>query len=378
MRVRYLAAAAACILLAGFGTPVRGAAGDDASIVWLCRPGMANNPCTKPLDATVIVDGKVQGIEHAARAASPQFDCFYIYPSVSPETGTNASLVAGKQLDGVATDQVSRFSPVCNVWSPVYRQITESMHGVHRYDEPALGATAYASVLPAWRDYLTHYNAGRPIIFIGHSQGTQMLQRLIRQEVDPNPALRNRIVVAILLGGNVAIANSPNAQGSFKNFPGCRSVRQLGCVIAYSAFPGTPPADTRFGVPGVGVSLQGEQFETSGVSVVCTNPAALSGGSARLDTYLRTVPEAYSWAPADTAPPNVTTPWVEYRGAFSGECRHQGKATWLNITRNVAANPWPHLIVESPVAGLHAYDMLIALGNLIEDVKAKEAAFNSK
>ena len=60
-------------------------------------------------------------------------------------------------------------------------------------------------MLSAFRDYLAHYNDGRGIVFIGHSQGAVILIRLLQQEVDRTPALRNRLVSALLMGGNVTV-----------------------------------------------------------------------------------------------------------------------------------------------------------------------------
>src|ERR1019366_6745611 len=48
--------------------------------VWLCRPGMANNPCSGNLDTTVLeADGSTH-VESAHAAADPPIDCFYVYP----------------------------------------------------------------------------------------------------------------------------------------------------------------------------------------------------------------------------------------------------------------------------------------------------------
>ena len=43
---------------------------------------------------------------------------------------------------------------------------------------------AYDSVLNAWNKYLTKFNDGRGIVFIGHSQGSFMLRELLANEVD--------------------------------------------------------------------------------------------------------------------------------------------------------------------------------------------------
>jgi hypothetical protein len=203
-----------------------------------------------------------------------------------------------------------------------------------------------------------------------------MLARLLRQEIEPHADLRRQVLLAILVAGNIAVANTPHGRGSFASIPPCRSTGQTGCVIAYSLFSTAPPADSPFGIPGQGASLQGKQFARTGVGVLCTNPAALSGGGATLDSYLRTSPSAYGWAPMQTAARSVTTPWVEYRGLFTAGCRRRRTTTWLNVTRNGPENGFPHLFIELPKFGLHNYDLLPPLGNLVDDVKAAESTYS--
>ena len=100
----------------------------------------------------------------------------------------------------VAIAQASRFSQVCRVYAPVYRQITLSALEHPARITLADALIAYDSVLSAFRDYLAHYNHGRGIVFIGHSQGASILIKLLKEQVDAKPALRRRLVSALLLG----------------------------------------------------------------------------------------------------------------------------------------------------------------------------------
>src|SRR5262249_28743550 len=132
----------------------------------------------------------------------------------------------------------------------------------------------YADVQRAWRDYLDRYNDGRGVVLIGHSQGAYILKRLIADEIEKDAAQRDRIVSAILLGANVTVADGRDVGGDFQQMPACRGDDQVGCVIAFSTFDHTPPANSLFG-----------RTRTTGQHVLCTNPAALGGGSAPLDAY---------------------------------------------------------------------------------------------
>ena len=353
---------ATALLLAGAAQ-----AGSSPSTVWLCRPGQSGDPCAASLATTVIAANGSRTTQNATAATTTKFDCFYVYPTVSSEASANADLRIQPVEQEVAEAQASRFSPLCRVWAPMYRQET-----LTALLSSSLGATvsaekvAYASLLAAWQDYLAHDNDGRPIVFLGHSQGAAMLIRLLSSQLDANAALRSRLVSAIILGGNVTVATGRSVGGTFRNIPACSSSTQTGCVIAYSSFPSEPPSGSLFGIPGQGVSIQSGQDASKGLSVLCVNPAALGGGSGALLPYL---PAALTVAAA--------TPWVSFPALYTASCRHSGDATWLQVDDIGSKSDKRPRISETagPLWGYHTYDVNLALGNLVADVGAEESAY---
>ena len=344
-----------------------------SSTLWLCRPGQSPDPCQTDLSTTsVAADGAVAA--QPAPAASPRaadVDCFYVYPTVVPGPGDNAPLSVQPVITAIATSQAAPFSTDCQVWAPVYRQRTSLSLQKGLGSDPAADAVAYRDVLAAWKDYLAHDNDGRPVVFIGHSQGAAMLIRLLKSQVDPDASLHARMVSAIILGGNVQVPTGAAVGGSFTNIPACRSQSQTGCVIAYSSFPSQPPANSNFGRPGQGVSLQSGQTASSGQSVLCTNPAALGGGSGALLPLFPTTRRQLGGS-------RITTPWVSYPGLYASSCQSAGGAGWLQVTVVAGgADPAPRVTEPlGPTWGYHLDDVSLALGNLVADVAAEEAAFH--
>jgi len=342
---------------------------DAAGTVWLCRPGAAGDPCAASLQTTVVPASGARTVENPADDPASAFDCFYVYPTVSKQHADNANLTVQPAEIGAAVAQASPFSQVCRVWAPMYRQRTERSLLKGLGADPHADTVAYDSLLSAWRDYLARDNGGRPIIFIGHSQGAAMLIRLLASQVDPDPALRARTVVATLAGGSVAVPIGKTVGATFEHLPLCTATSQTGCVIAYSSFPSEPPADADFGRPGEGVSLQSGQTATTGVAVACVNPAAI-GATGTLD------PEFLA-ATSTPPPPPVTTPWVTYPDLYAASCQHAGGATWLKVgAQDVAGRP---VVTEQlgPAWGYHLDDVNLALGNLLHDVKAEEGAYTA-
>ena len=62
---------------------VASGASASAATVWLCRPGLAHNPCLSSMTTTVIDAHGRRTVQHSRPAAHPAIDCFYVYPTVS-------------------------------------------------------------------------------------------------------------------------------------------------------------------------------------------------------------------------------------------------------------------------------------------------------
>src|SRR5262245_10484067 len=61
--------------------------------VWLCKPGIADNPCKPGFGTTVISpSGDVIGSEAPNPYRKPKVDCFYVYPTVSDDQTPNSDL----------------------------------------------------------------------------------------------------------------------------------------------------------------------------------------------------------------------------------------------------------------------------------------------
>ncbi len=343
-----------------------------ANTKWLCRPGLADNPCAPSLKTTVISPtGEIKGINKVKPAKHPKIDCFYVYPTVSDQMGPNATRAIDPEQRSIALYQAARYSRICRVFAPMYRQVTvPALLGGGGFTPQRL-KIAYSDVLEAWRTYLKKFNHGRGVVLIGHSQGTFHLDKLVSEQIDPKPRVRKKLISAILLGGNVEVAKGKKIGGDFKHIGACRSARQTGCVIAFSSFDAPVPSDAIFGISG-----------NPNRDVLCTNPAALGGGSAKLDSIFPTEP----FAPgtiiggatlAVGAPtPVVQTPWYEQKNGYRGACSAAGGAHVLQIS---ALNGAPVLNpVPDATWGLHLVDANIALGNLVRVVGKETRTFLRK
>ena len=339
---------------------------DRAGTIWLCRPGQADDPCLASLETTVIArDGNTHVVDYRS-AASPPIDCFYVYPNVTLQRGANANLHSDPQETAIAELEASPFSRDCRVFAPMYRLDTgQDPKSTEAQD------IAQRDVLRAWNDYLTHDNHGRGVVLIGHSAGANELAQLIGDHIDRNSAVRPLLISALLIGFNTLIG--AGGLGPYEHIGACRSAGQIGCVVSYNAFSLTPPTNTLFGRPDPAV------FDGIRQEVLCTNPAALAGGSGSLVSLYRTHLPTQQVAGSivegifGSHPPSSSTPWVQYDGHYEARCVIRHGANVLLVTPRQGA---PKLSSYPDASfGLHVDDPNLALGNLVALVASEATAF---
>ena len=331
-----------------------------AKTVWLCSPQQAGDPCDYGLTATVIDPDGTRSTQTAKAARRPKVDCFYVYPTVSDQKTTNATLAKDPEIKAIATYQASRFRQDCRVWAPMYRQVTLQGIADPTHVSALNGGIAYRSARAAFDDYIKHGNHGRGFVLIGHSQGSFVLRQLIADEIDRRPALRRRMVSALLLGGNVT-------NRAYRHVRPCSKAGQTGCIVAWSMFHDPPPADALFG-----------RTAASGQQVVCTSPSRI-GSSTKLLPYAPILPFPGTIGIGlslfePNRPTGVSTPWYSEPGVLTGSCATTADgASYLKVDGTVLPNAVP-----TPEWGLHLGDMNLALGNLTTIAAKQIAAYVAK
>jgi hypothetical protein len=352
---------------------------------WLCRPGRKDDACAVDHTTTVVAaDGKLTRETWSADPNAP-IDCFYVYPTVSTDQTPTADMTADPAELNVIRQQFARFASKCKTYAPLYRQIT--LVGLRRMLSAGASGAAldhgvqYDDVKDAWNYYLQHDNNGRGVALVAHSQGSFILNRLIREEID-GTTIQSRLVSAILLGTTVSVPKGKDVGGSFKSVPLCRAASQTGCVITYASFRSTvpPPANTLFG-----------KVPEPEMAAACTNPAALAGGSGALHAYLdatgKTITSNVAPKPWVTPEQPVDTPWVSVPGLLTAECATNENATYLKVTVNGNPND-PRVdditgdIGVAPTVlanwGLHLIDVNLAMGNLVDIVGQQAKAYAAR
>ncbi|MEZ5320879.1 MAG: DUF3089 domain-containing protein [Microthrixaceae bacterium] len=367
---------------------------------WLCRPGR-RDICASDLDTTRIDADGTMTVHRFRDVANPPVDCFYVYPTISKDPGPRSDWHASDGEEGLAAlNQVARLRGRCRIFAPVYRQttlagLTQALAGLPDSSSagpstttPDDGSEPYDDVLDAWRSYMATDNDGRGVVLIGHSQGSAILSRLLREEIDPHPDVRAQLVSAYLAGWGVAVPDGRTVGAAFQHIAACTRVEEAGCVLSWSSFraDSPPPPNALFGIPRDG---------TAGVAV-CVNPAAPDGdgvtgpdstphsvfpavrsqsilmgaatGSGRADTPPTTEAPTVDNAWIDPAVGVVTTPFVEVPGLVTARCTRHDGFDYLAVSAHGTPGPRADDIVGDlgPQWGLHLLDVNLVMGDIVD------------
>lgn len=110
---------------------------------------------------------------------------------------------------------------------PRYRQASLYTRLTLRDDAREARAFAYRDIAAAFEVFLDRHPTG-PIVIAGLEQGGELADRLVRERIAGDPALRRRIVAVYAMDTLLAV------EPLTPSLPPCRSREQIGCVVAFS------------------------------------------------------------------------------------------------------------------------------------------------
>ena len=170
------------------------------------------------------------------RPDDPPVDVFFVHPT---------TFDGGRNWNGPIADRASLrllnrvilpnyagpFAAVGRVFAPLYRQASLYTSLTLFDDAIEARAFAYGDVRAAFRVFETRLGQDRPFMLIGVEQGGTLASRLLRDEIETNPAMRRRLVAAYLIETTVP------ADGYIGEKPvaACARRDQSGCLVAWTS-----------------------------------------------------------------------------------------------------------------------------------------------
>lgn len=158
------------------------------------------------------------------------------------------------------------FARAGSVSAPRYRQASLYTRLTLREDARDARAFAWQDILAAFEAWLERHPEG-PIVLAGVEQGGELVERLARERVATEPALRARLAAVYLMDTVVAADGLSGAQ------PACARRDQAGCVVAFSPVgEGNDGAARRRLRRALVWDERGRLVELDGRAALCVNP----------------------------------------------------------------------------------------------------------
>lgn len=158
------------------------------------------------------------------------------------------------------------FARIGAISAPLYRQASLYTRMTLRDDAREARAFAYGDIVAAFDVWLADHPDG-PLVLAGVEQGGELLERLVRERITGEPALRRRLVAVYLMDVVVPTAGLSPA------VPACLGRNQTGCIVAWSpvAFDNDGAARGRLRRALVW-NERGQLVELGDRAALCVNP----------------------------------------------------------------------------------------------------------
>ncbi|HEX8568569.1 MAG TPA: DUF3089 domain-containing protein [Caulobacteraceae bacterium] len=166
----------------------------------------------------------------------PPVDVFFIHPTTYDGGGNWNAPIDKERANRVLTEVMlpnyaGPYQRIARVFAPRYRQASLYTFLTLREDARDARRFAYGDVRAAFQRYVAQHNRGRPFLMVGVEQGGSLADRLIDEEIAPDPVLRARFAGAHLIG----VVTPAEDHGPQAPLPACVRRDQAGCVVAWTA-----------------------------------------------------------------------------------------------------------------------------------------------
>jgi hypothetical protein len=321
---------------------------------WLCRPDRPNDAClAADLTITEIHEDGARSVAPRVAAKDPAVDCFYVYPTVDLELvpGNHEDLSDTRRMLSVTLAQAGGFRETCALWVPLYRQVTIGTY-LQSKDVLERGlARGFEDVERAFREYLAVADPKRRIVVVGHSQGGEMVIRLLRKFFDRDEAMRARLVLGMPIGAEVEVPVGATKGATFANLAACTRPLETGCIVAYRTHASGKHVDPDRWAP------------HPGNETVCVDPASLDAPANRLSRSV--FPTVDVWGGRVRGLEDITTPFAARSNHYAGGCtRGERGYAYLGVDFDDPR-------FEKAKLGLHVFDMQLPQGDLVALVKRR-------
>lgn len=233
---------------------------------WLSRPDLPDDPAGwvpneyKPADRPAVAVFYVSPTTYLRRDR-------WNAPYDDRESGERQRLFA--------MSQASAFNSVGAIWAPRYRQAVLGAFLRNSADAQKALDFAYFDVERAFEAFLASIPASRPILLVGHSQGSLHLIHLMQRRIAGTPVAR-RIVAAYIVGWPISIAHDLPEMG----LAACETPGQANCILSWQSFAEPSDPHQIMDIYNNSTGLDGKPRRDT--PMLCVNPLTGAANSSAL------------------------------------------------------------------------------------------------
>ena len=193
--------------------------------VWAALPGRADAADFHPRSAPETLDSSTDSLG---------IDVFFVHPTLYERGRSWNAPLDQRRLNRRVDElpirlQASAFAAGTRLYAPRYRQAHLGVFTWKDAESDRALDTAYADVRAAFLHYLTAWNAGRPFVLAGHSQGSWHLRTLMAEFFPPGSPLAEQLVCAYVPGFDIFPDQIPG-------IPPCTTPDQTHCWCAWMTY----------------------------------------------------------------------------------------------------------------------------------------------
>ena len=326
--------------------------------MWFSRPGMG-----APNDLARWQPQFVEGRDilptpaEPVGEAPPSFAVFFVHPtSFFDGQRWNAPLDDGESQDFArifVRGLGSAFNQADEIWAPRYRQATFGAFLTGSDQAQQAVDAAYRDVEQAFEYFVANTSPETPIVLAGHSQGSLLILRLLREKV-AGAELQGRIAVAYPIGWPISLEHDLPALP----LPACAEQDSSACIVSWASFADENDPGLMLMQYSQSAGFDGELRGDS--AILCVNP--LTGkvnDSGEMGLNLGTL-----------VPSSDLTTGELVRGAVPARCDERGLLL-IGDPPEMGA----HVL---PQGNYHVYDIPLFWANLQQDVVRRVRAWQAR
>lgn len=198
---------------------------------------IGNSACANKTDSNSVDYSKVENWYKCEYTGTNQVDTIFFYPTsvMNGETTTIDQCREGVKTTQVYTKMGSVYSASTNIYMPLYRQIPlEACAEFNNktFVEEVSKRQGYKDACDSLDYYFAHFNNDKPFILAGHSQGSALLNALLKGYFQQHSQYLTKMVVCYAIG----YGYSKSEIGNYSNLKFATGETDTGCIVSYNTY----------------------------------------------------------------------------------------------------------------------------------------------